>query len=114
MEECVNQRDAIQAVTARQAEVEASLKERHTALAILRGSSRPDTPTVDVSPSAASGPTIEVQRAAIDKALAVLAQAEPRLALCSNRAPVDRTILPIRVRVREYPQAAALSAPLRV
>lgn len=111
VEEYSSRRFAADASAARLADAEARLKETESALALLAPQGQSERA---VSADKKFGPTIEVQVAAVEKARATVAQAQTQLELCSIRAPVDASVLQVRVRAGEYAAAAVLAEPLMV
>lgn len=103
-EEYDQRRYGFESAAARVADAEAKLRECRASLALLKGDSAGDR----------TGPTVDVQRAAVAKSRAALAQAEVKFALQTVRAPLAATVLQVRVRVGEYVPTAALADPLMV
>lgn len=104
-EDLDRKRYACESAAARVAEAEAKLEESRANLALLLGSN--GTPAGRTG----NGPTIEVQRAAVAKIEAALAQARVRLALQTIRAPIAATVLQVRIRVGQFVPAATTTEP---
>lgn len=61
-----------------------------------------------------SAPTILVQQAAVDQAAAQVAKEEVELQLRTILAPIDATVLQVKIRAGEFAPAAILDTPLMV
>lgn len=95
-EEVEARRLAQELTAARVAEAEARVSESEANLSLL------------------SGPTQDVQRAAIAQAHANLILAQTSIDLLTIRAPLDATVLQVKVRVGEFAPAAVLTNALMV
>ncbi len=60
------------------------------------------------------GPTLDVQRAAIAQAAANVTLAQTNIDLLTIRAPLDATVLQVKIRVGEFAPAAVLTNALMV
>ena len=99
-EEVETRRLAHELTMARVAEAEARVHEAQATLALLAGEE--------------SSPTLEVQRAAIAQAQASVAREQINLEMHTVRAPLDATVLQVKIRVGEFAAAAVLANALMV
>ncbi|MCC6510051.1 MAG: biotin/lipoyl-binding protein [Pirellulaceae bacterium] len=70
--------------------------------------------TLDLLAGAQGAPTLDVQRAAIAQAAANVSLARVNVELLTVRAPLDATVLQVRIRVGEFAAAAVLTNALMV
>ncbi len=99
-EEVEARRLAFELSSARVAEAEARVSESKSNLSLLAGET--------------SAPTLEVQRAAIEQARANVMREQTNVELHTVRAPLDSTILQVKIRVGEFAAAAVLTNALMV
>lgn len=99
-EELDARRLAYQLSLAKVAEAEARLRESEANLALLAG--------------ADGAPTLDVQRAAISQAQAAVSKEQTAIEMLTVRAPLNATVLQVKIRVGEFAAAAMTASPLMV
>ncbi len=99
-EEVEARRLANELAKAKVAEAEARVGESQANLNLLAGED--------------SAPTIDVQKAAIAQAKAAVELAQTNLELLTVRAPIDATVLQVKIRVGEFAAAAVLANSLMI